>query len=1074
MVYYTVSAKIFINMSVLDISYYLKGETIGNLDIPLSNGEIVSINLIEELPEDPHELITFLENEECPSKYWINVSQAYANLYRLDDAFLVVDKGLHHKGFNNELIDQLEKYSYWLSLKYIAMGKDKSNHMNKLREYIESVIDVDGEHDIEYLSLKAIYELYNGREEESLKYFEILLTNDETNCFAMMGKAHLLLNKANSYSLALKIYQQVLLLNPLMKPDPRLGIGLCFWFLKDIKMAIKSWERCLELDPGNLSAKIYLLLANFHHAFNYSLSDDEFKANYKNCLQTLKLIHDATPDNPVVLLVFVNYYFSKGNYDLVEKICNKIIEDNAQSKPNKFQTNLLSQSSFWLGRVYFAKGDFNQSQRYFHESSRFDDDNVLSKLGFGQSQVARGSIQEAILTFENLIKLYPKNLEVNYCLGLLYSRLKSKKKLEIAIAILEKYINLCNNRGLNALNSSNEDVTLLNKEPIILNAYLILCKLYENKDINQSLNYLNKAIESREQIGKNVPLEVYNNMGVFQFNKQNSELAIKNFKLALENLQVEQITRSDKDPEAIEILVKDLTTTLKYNLARSLEVTQQQESINIYKEILETCPNYFSAKLRLLFLDLVSTNESTKQEIKQEIIDLLEVNASNLEIRTFYSWFVKIFGKQVGLKPDADTEHQKQTLVSYNSHDTYALVSLANIYCVMARELKNNDDKAKKYYIRAIELFSKVISIDAKNVYAAQGLAVVFIENKQLDKGLDILRKIRDSLNDISIYLNLGHVLLELKQYSKAIETFEVALTRFTDGQDSNILTFLGKAWLLRGLSEKNLGYLNKALQFSQRALKVTGNHKNSLKYNVSFVQFQIADVLIKANVNERKIEDLESSIENLHEAINILKDLASDNEKHPPYPKTDLKTRANLGDTLLNRLNVSLTETKEYNEQLKDKLQEAKKIRETEIAERQELEKAKQLELQQQEEERVKERLKLQEQAQQWAEESRMAVDEGNDDKLFDEESNDKPKEKGKKKKKGRKKKDILEDSEEEKDQATDEEQHESSISPKRKAQENNGLRKKPKSNAIIEDSDEELDNDDLFGDNDENDANA
>ena len=83
-----------------------------------------------------------------------------------------------------------------------------------------------------------------------------------------------------------------------------------------------------------------------------------------------------------------------------------------------------------------------------------------------------------------------------------------------------------------------------------------------------------------------------------------------------------------------------------------------------------------------------------------------------------------------------------------------------------------------------------MLSLDSKNVYA-QGLAITYIENKQLNKGLDILRKIRDSLNDISVYLNLGHVLCDLKQFGKAIENYELALTRYTDGKDAKILSFL-------------------------------------------------------------------------------------------------------------------------------------------------------------------------------------------------------------------------------------------------------------------------------------------
>lgn len=63
---------------------------------------------------------------------------------------------------------------------------------------------------------------------------------------------------------------------------------------------------------------------------------------------------------------------------------------------------------------------------------------------------------------------------------------------------------------------------------------------------------------------------------------------------------------------------------------------------------------------------------------------------------------------------DADTKLQKDTLVEFDLHDCYALISLANIYCIMARDTKGADEKKKKYYLRAIELFTKVLSLDSK------------------------------------------------------------------------------------------------------------------------------------------------------------------------------------------------------------------------------------------------------------------------------------------------------------------------------------------------------------------------
>ena len=65
-----------------------------------------------------------------------------------------------------------------------------------------------------------------------------------------------------------------------------------FLVLKDEKLAIKSWERSLELDPSNIKLRIFLNLAKFHNTFTTSLSDEEFLENYKNCLQELSKIQN--------------------------------------------------------------------------------------------------------------------------------------------------------------------------------------------------------------------------------------------------------------------------------------------------------------------------------------------------------------------------------------------------------------------------------------------------------------------------------------------------------------------------------------------------------------------------------------------------------------------------------------------------------------------------------------------------------------------------------------------------------------------------------------------------------------
>lgn len=977
---------------ILDLSFYLgtnSSEQSKNLDVPLSNGQIVSINLDEELPDDSLELVSFLETENCPTKYWISVAQAYCWKSKPEEALKMINHALKGEALPDTTEDKIKLHSFlsWLYLKNVSLGVDsRAVNLKRAAEEI-SIVSRGDASNVPNLLAKAILYLYRDEHvEKSIEIFDRLLKIDATNCFALLGKAQIILKKTKNYSNALKLYQQVLLINPVMKPDPRIGIGLCFWLLKDEKMAVLSWQRSLELDPDNVKARVLLCLSKFNLIFNESLTDDDFIANYKTSLNELANLHKQAPNDNIILLSLASYYFAKQDYDTVNKIGYKVVEtlgggkggeSISSGKQSSYNSILLSNATLWLGRVSFAQSDYTKSQKYFHESIKLNDLNLLSKLGLGQSQISRGLIEEAIITYESILKTDLKCLEVNYSLGCLYSIQKGRRKQELAIQMLEKYLRLC------AKAPGTEDTASgagVGSEPVILNALLTLAKLYESKDLNQSLNYLNKAIESRKLIGKDVPLEVYNNVGVIHFIKNNFDSSSQFFQTSLNNLD-----ESDKD------LANELKLTINFNLARSKEISNKLEAIEIYEKLLEECPSYFSAKLRLLFLNCITDkkDESTLNGIKEEIESLLSSYTSSLEVRSFYGWFLNTFGKRLQIKPDADTTHQKDTLVEYDSHDCYALLSLANIYCIMAREIKvtsaQQGEKRKKYYIRAIELFSKVLSVDPKDVYAAQGLAIIYIESKETHKGLDILRKIRDSLNDVSIYLNLAHVLLDMKQFIKSIENYEIALHRFGGNNDSKIISLLGRAWYLRGMYEKNIVYLKKSLEFSEEALNedkgTNGANKSNLKFNLAYVQFQIAEYVSKLPVDQRNVEDIKSSILGLNEAISVLNDLASEEEKYAPYPKADLKARANLGQqTLLNRLNVCLEETTEFLAKFEHRLEEAQKEREREeqaLLREEEERRSKQREI---EEDLAKERAKLQEQAQQWVEENRMNVIEDND----------------------------------------------------------------------------------------------
>lgn len=1060
-------------MSAGDILFYVSdGDKVGTVDVPLADGEIVSINLADELADDPNELISFLQQEKGARKFWVAIALAYCSNGKYDEAREVAERALAMEHFSAGDRDAVAHFLVWLELERAQHARTGAQKQAAVALAAQAYLRLTLVLLVAAQLLQATLHVAQGDDDQALTIFERVLKEDANNCFALTGKANLVVSKLKNYALALKLYQQVLVVNPLFKPDPRLGIGMCYWFLKDQKMAVAAWKRSAALYGGR-RAEVLLALAEFDKTLTGAVSDDEFVEKYTGCIEQFNKLQSPVDLTPA--LVLASYYFSKGEYDVVERVAvavaGKILGDDATSDPLniRFKTaqrprgqdlEILSQCALWLARVQFCHGNFVGAQKYFGELIKLSDANLQAKLGLGLAQLNRGSVEDAIMTFEQILKKSPRCLEVNYALGVLYAQLKLKRKRENAIQVLERYVRLA------GTTKDNEA-----PQPVTTNAFLVLASLYELRDLGQLLNYLQKAIDARTQVGSDAPLEVYNNMGVFHFIRKNFDAATKLFEQARERCDALFV---GEDGDTLVDLPGDLKVTIGFNLARSTEVKDTLAGEKMYHELVEACPNYFSAKLRLLFLRCLagaSTKDNTEiAGVKLELDELVLLHASELEIRSFYGWFVKNFGKRLGLAPDTDTNHQKDTLVDHDSHDCYALISLANIYCIMARDLKHglDDLKKRKYYVRAVELYTKVLLIDPKDVYAAQGLAIAYIETGDLMKGLDILRKIRDSLNDILVYLNLGHALVDSKAYAKAIENYEIALGRFTDGKDQRILLFLGRAWYLRGVAEKHLPFLQRAKQYTVDALAVLPDSA-LIKFNLAYVEFQIAEFITKQPVNQRKLDEIDAAAADLRLAVDLLNELAlTDESVAVPYPRPDLQARANLGTTaLLPRLQTCRDETQAQLELMLARIEEGKKLREREAEERRAKEEQAEKEKRDREEELARERAKLQEQTQKWAEEFRAA-------NVPDDDSDDE------KKTKKKKKKDESDDEGDASDDNTLADDNEPALkkkkAPKKKAtkrkkrvvsddedDEANGDTKKPKlSEDHIVDSDKELDDED------------
>ena len=254
------------------------------IDIPVSGmgaEEAVEVSL-EELLDDPTELCTVLENENAAKNYWMVISLAYAKQRKIDHAIEILNKGLGSlsRGAAKEKVGLLSLMC-WLFLwksreapRVVHEGqaasdvKTKDFYLQSATGALNEASRINPSYSPLFLARGVLYLLRASLQppskpsapgvpdqservetlRQALKFFEdASRVSGGRNMMAVLGRARAQFS-LGKYGDALDGYQEVLTRMPhLEDPDPRIGIGCCFWQLGHREEARESWERALEL-----------------------------------------------------------------------------------------------------------------------------------------------------------------------------------------------------------------------------------------------------------------------------------------------------------------------------------------------------------------------------------------------------------------------------------------------------------------------------------------------------------------------------------------------------------------------------------------------------------------------------------------------------------------------------------------------------------------------------------------------------------------------------------------------------------------------------------------------------------
>ena len=663
---------------------------------------------------------------------------------------------------------------------------------------------------------------------------------------------------------------------------------------------------------------------------------------------------------PLSCATFASYFLLTTRYQTVEPLARKAIE---QTDVNA----IASDGWFTLARKEHELEDYSKANDYYNRADQarggLDKGYLPAKFGVVQALIQMQDLDGAKFRLEKLLQS-SKSLEAMTLLGCLYAEevfaAQTSPTKEDKFAEAKKAINF-----LEVVRKSWNDEKIKAKpdESVLL----YLARLYEVTQPIESMKCLQLVeqlqLEKIDEVDKpqltedaalylsqlreHLPPQLLNNMACFHSASESYDTALETFQIALnacvkttEKQEAENADPNNPSTEADNTDTDALVTTISYNLARTYEsLSLLPEAQKVYEGLLARHPDYTDASARLTYIAL---RESPTSEGPKRMSSLYQSDNTNVEVRALMGWYLNRSKRRTNnIAEDQEQRHYKHTLQGYDKHDKYSLTGMGNIYLLTARDMPRSTDvekdKRRKMYEKAVEFFDKALQLDPRNAYAAQGIAIALVDDKKdYSSAVQIFARVRDTIRDASVHVNLGHVYAELRQYQRSIENYEIALKK--DGRNSEnaqILACLSRVWLLKGKADKSYTAMTTALSYSQRALAAQPEMVH-LQFNIAFVQFQIAQLINSLPETQRTIEEVQDAAAGLEDAIQTFQTIAK--VKQPPYPRSALEQRAAMGkNTMRKQLERAERAQKEYEERNQEKLALARGRREEELRQREE-----------------------------------------------------------------------------------------------------------------------------------------
>ncbi|KAL6301253.1 RNA polymerase II-associated protein [Sparassis latifolia] len=976
------------------------------IDIEVGSHEVIAIDL-DSLDPDASDLIDLLKERQYSVGIWTRLASEYWRQGYLDQAESIARNAIESLNAHGDFPDLPPVYCLLANISIARAGhapklilenahedmmtseKPREEFYKEAANWFNQGEKRAAESGVAGTALavltRGVLQMGTRSMEDALRSFEGILAEKPTHVIALLGKAKILYAR-RQFAQALKLFQTVLKLNPRCVPDPRIGIGLCLWAMDHKERAKVAWQRSVEVNPSSWSAQLLLGLEALNASKNENQTEEERTNEIMLGTRLIERAFNANQRNSAAANALSEIFLQRGQYKRAMKLAERAIQF-ADVK------TLVTDGHVRAARVCRVQYSAGDASWHYTRAKEGSPQNVLANIGTAQLLLKNDEIPAAIHALDTLLQQTGANrsVEVTVMLASLRAHprpgVSASDQAQEKVRARELFDYVCKTLHLpedSHLQSNGNPQTLSGSAQKIaedMDMHTEIARLWQGESNDRTERALQEALRISEATGQPDP-RLVNNLAALQHLEGRVDTARAMYETALTYVAA-------LSPDVAE----GMSTSILYNLARVYE--EEGKTImatEAYEKLLDRHPEYVDAKLRQaqMFADLNHNNEA-HDLLKQALAS----QPSNLNLRAYYTYFLI----QSNL-PKPAKDFVFSTLKDHDKHDIYSLCAAGWIQYHQARESRDATSKGveerRRGFQRSAEFYEKALHLDPMCAVAAQGLAIVTAEDalgtlggslgpigpeeaqkrvKNSRDALDVFAKVRESINDGSVYFNMGHCYYARDEFDRAIESYETASKRFYNGQNVPVLLCLCRSWYAKANKDQSFSAMTTALQYAQKAFHLLPSDK-AILYNIAMIQQKAAEMLISVPPAKRSLKELQHAIEQAGHAQKLFTSLAADKSSVVPYNRDIADQRRKYGDNMLRRCDEHLATQKQWEEEAQAKLEGARQKRQEEKQRLEALERERLEELRIQAEKLAEERRIARGQALEWTREVKQESD--------------------------------------------------------------------------------------------------